>query len=95
MEELKNRLPPYLFMDEEEKKVFLKDQSEKYVREIGAAQPFKFAKKKLKITKVKFDLKRNQTHYFDKSTKISFVNKLQEKIEQNNKVKEANKESNI
>lgn len=83
VDELKNRLPPYLFMDEEEKKVYLKELSENYVKEINSAKLM--PKKKKKILKVKFDLKRNETHYFDKTVKISQCN--QKSNEKKNQVK--------
>ena len=71
VDELKNRLPPYLFMDEEEKKVYLRDLSETYKNELNNAMPF--AKKKKKIFKVKFDQKRNETmRKFFLFLKISF-----------------------
>lgn len=79
-------------MEEDEKKVFLKEQSDKYEKDINEANPF--PKKKKKIHKVKFDLKRNNTHYFDKHSKVAFMNKKEGKKEQNSKAKEVNKDSN-
>jgi N-acetylneuraminic acid mutarotase len=50
-------------MDEEEKKGYLKELSENYIKEINNAKSM--PKKKKKIFKVKFDLKRNETHCKD------------------------------
>lgn len=68
MEELKNKLPPYLFMNDEEKRVFMTDLSEKYTVDINNAEPF--PKKKDKQLGVKFDLDKNETHYFEKFSSL-------------------------
>ena len=71
-------------MDEDEKRDFLEELSEKYKRDIAAATPY-YSGERLEIRKasgkrkmmddmkVKFDLKRNKVHMFEKEAKSPFV----------------------
>jgi len=56
-------------MDDDEKREFMKTLSENYIKNIDSANSF--PKKKEIPVNVKFDSEKNQTHYFDKGSRVS------------------------
>ena len=78
-EELKEKQPPYLFMEEDEKEEYFIKLSTDYIKGINNAKPFSYSKKRKGNNKVKFDQKNNLTMHFNKFEKISSVNRITNK----------------